>query len=232
SSEQAIKLLTPLAQVSGLSALALKASAAPGWVGNVRGGNGLRSNAELGYGLATRLACLRAEGFDPIDVGLYPSILGQDASLRFFPHTHGDGMWQAFNDFRLQQNQKSLEQVHAALHALAPQISLFLDDRASPYIDADTRWFGRWDDPKRIAINPLFYDESVAKETAFAGSPEPLLGCPSWSNKPGALAKTLSETSEKAVKKWPGIALDLTPFTPPEALQQLSGLPNIPVPPR
>jgi hypothetical protein len=231
SSEQATRLLTPLAQVPGLSALTLKASAAPGWAGETPGGDGIPTNGHLGFDTATRLACLRAEGFDPIDVGPYDYALKTPPSLHFFPDAGSSGLHKTLNDFRFEQNRKSLAQVRAALRKLAPQLPVYLDDRASPYTDTEVRWFGRWDDTDRMAVNPISSVESEAREVAFAASPEPLLRCPGWDGKPEGLAKVLGETAAKAVKKWPGIALDLTGFAPVEALEQLGGLPDIAVRP-
>jgi hypothetical protein len=232
SADRTISLLTPLAQIPGLSALVLKASAAPGWVGDVSGGDGIMTNGELGFGPDTRLACLKAEGFDPIDVGPYPHALGQAGSLHFFPHLNSDGLSKTLSDFRGRLNQKSLGQIHKALRKLAPQLPLYLDDRAGAYTDPTLRWFGRWDDPARMVVNPVYFIDSEGREAAFAGSPEPLLRCPPWNGKPEGLAVVLGEMSEKAVKKWPGIALDLTGFAPAEALKQLGGLPGFPASPR
>jgi len=228
---QVVKLLTPLAQTPGLSALTLKASAAPGWTGDMPGGDGIPTNGHLGFDSATRLACLQTEGFDPIDVGPYPYALGTVVSLYFFPDQPSQGLWKALNNFRLRQNQQRLAKIHGALRQVAPELPLYLDDRASAYTDPDTRWFARWDDPARIAVNPVFFVDSVARDAAFAGSPEPILRCPPWNGKPEGLAKTLGDAAEKAANKWPGISLDLTTFTPTDALKQLGGLPDIPAKP-
>ena len=225
SADQTLRLLTPLAEVPGLSALTLKASAAPGSAGDVGGGDGIPTNGHLGYDLASRLACLQTEGFDPVDIGPYPYSLETPVSLHFFPD---NGLWKTLGAFRLQQNHNRLAQVHKALHKLVPQLSLYLDDRASAYTDPTLRWFGRWDDPARMVVNPVYFIDSEGREAAFANSPEPLLRCPPWNGKPEGLAAVLGETSEKAVKKWPGIALDLTGFAPADALKQLGGLPVFP----
>jgi len=231
SPDQVNRLLTPLAQVPGLSALTLKGSAAPGWAGGTPGGDGLTAHGHLGYDLATRLACLKQEGFDPIDV-YNPGPLEMGDGLRFFPNPRPGDLWKVLCDFRLKQNQKGLAQMHAALRKVAPQLPLYLDDRSSPFTSVTVRWFGRWDDPARIAINPIFFDAGVAREAAFASSREPLLRCDPWNGKPEDLALKMGETSQDALKKWPGIALDLSGFVPPDALKQLGGLPNIPAKPR
>ncbi|MCW3054326.1 MAG: hypothetical protein JWN14_3496, partial [Chthonomonadales bacterium] len=179
SPDQVTRLLTPLAQVPGLSALTLKGSAAPGWAGDTPGGDGLAAHGHLGYDLATRLACLREEGFDPIDV-YNTGLLEMGDGLRFFPNPRPADLWKALCNFRLKQNQKGLAQDQAALRKVAPQLPLYLDDRSSPFTSVTVRWFGRWDDPARIAINPIFFDAGVAREAAFASSREPLLRCDPW----------------------------------------------------
>ena len=159
-------------------------------------------------------------------------MLREAASLRFFPHLYSDGLTKACDDFRGLRNRKSLAQVHKALRKTAPQLALYLDDRASSYTSTGLRWFARWDDPMRMAINLVFAVDSAIREAAFEGSPEPLLRCEPWNGKLDDLARTLRETSVQAVKKWPGIALDLTGFSPADALSQLGGLPEFPAPPR
>ncbi len=122
--------------------------------------------------------------------------------------------------------------MYGTLRKLAPQLPLYLDDRASAYADPNTSWFGRWDDPARIVVNPVYFNDSVGRDAAFAASSEPLLRCPPWNGKPEGLARTLGEAAAKAVKTWPGIALDLTGYSPADALYQLSGLPDFPAHPR
>jgi hypothetical protein len=52
--------------------------------------------------------------------------------------------------------------------------------------------------------------------------------CPPWNGKSEDLARTPGEAAEKAVEKWPGIALDLSGYAP-DALHPLSRLPDISV---
>ena len=60
--------LAAVLAVPHLSALALTDFAAPGWNTDSEESNGYAPGDALGYTLETRIACVRAEGFDPIDV--------------------------------------------------------------------------------------------------------------------------------------------------------------------
>ncbi|HLK55220.1 MAG TPA: hypothetical protein VKU00_01570 [Chthonomonadaceae bacterium] len=224
---QAVRLLTPLTRIQGLSSLTLRATAAPGWAGDVQGGDGIPTNGHLGYGVATRLACIRTEGFDPLDVAPYSYSLRIQVELPFFPDTSIDGLWHTLNEFRLNENRKGLIPIHAALRQAAPGLPLYLDDRASPYTDPHVRWYGRWAASNLVPVNPVFSIETMGREAAFVGSSEPLLCRKGRSGNPAILARALGETAQQATKDWSGVALDLIGLTPPEALRMLGGLPTL-----
>lgn len=224
-----MRRVTPIARVPGLSALALRATAAPGWAGHVEGGDGIPGPGDyLGYTTATRLACLRAEGLDPLDVVPDNHALNVDQSLPFFPAFYEDH-WKTLNDFRLRQNKTMLAAVHAALARAAPTLPLFLDDRASSYTNPDTGWYGRWDAPTRVPLNPPFVMHSEARAAAFAASPEPLLNQRARiSGTPGDWARALSDAAETAAKSWRGLTVDFifTDLEPRRILQLLNALPS------
>ena len=226
--DQLIQSLTRVADVQGLTALALKATAAPGWAGDMPGGDGIYPNAHLGYTVETRLLCIRSEGFDPIDASPYLYLLNLDPSLPFFPSGNAEGLWKALNDFRFRENTRRLAQIHAAVHRVTPALPLYLDDRASPYTDPYACWYGRWESAGSIPKNPVYFIESEGRAAAFATSPEPIRIRYGWNGKPDAIARAFGNTAEDAAKNWRGVALDLTRLAPAVAMHMLSALPTSP----
>ncbi len=134
---QITRILTPIASVQGLSCLALKATAAPGWAGDIPGGDGIVENGYLGYTAETRLQCIRTAGFDPIDASPYFYSMDLDPSLPFFPSERPNGVWKALANFRLRENTRILILLHAALRHVSPDLPFYLDDRASQYTYAE-----------------------------------------------------------------------------------------------
>ena len=119
--KQAMPLLSRLSQVPGLCAFALKATAAPGCAGDPGGGDGIWRDGHLGYDVETRLACIRKEGFDPIDAAAYSHNLSLSPNLPFFEDRGGDGgLWKTLTDFRLARNKQALAQIYAGSIKLRP----------------------------------------------------------------------------------------------------------------
>jgi hypothetical protein len=221
--------LAPLVRVEGLSALAIRATAAPGWAGDRGGGDGIPLNGHLGYTNAARLACVRAEGLDPIDVvsDYFWPIRLVEMSLPFFPAGYSSGLWKSLADFRLRENTRVLAGLYANLRRAAPSLPLYLTDRASDYADPHTKWYALWGGPERIPANPIFAVDSEGKAAAFASSSEPLLLRQGWVGKPDDLARAVQRTTDRAVKeRWRGAVLDLATLTPGDAQRMLSGLPD------
>jgi hypothetical protein len=230
--DQAIRLLLPLTRVPGLSALALRATAAPGWAGDPGGGDGLAEAAHLGYGVPVRLACIRDQGFDPLDVIWSYNLLRYRAptqlSLPYFPDAGAgdDALWPKLAEFRLRWNRQDMARIYEALHRATPELPLYLDDRASAYCNPNTRWYGRWDISEKVPVNPIYFDASQASAVASTASSEPLLSRKGWYGNPVDLALALGRTAQQASQPWRGLTLDLTALTPAQALNMVSHLPR------
>ncbi len=222
--KQVMPLLSRLSQVPGLCAFALKATAAPGCAGDPGGGDGIWRDGHLGYDVETRLACIRKEGFDPIDAAAYSNNLSLTPTLPFF-EDRGNDLWKPLTDFRLTRNKQALAQIYATLHQSAPGLPLYLDDRASSYTDPNLSWHGKWDAPERIPINPMYWGDSEGREKAFAGSSEPLLNLRGTYGNPQALAYAVGRVAQRAAQDWRGLTFDLTELTIPQTLRMLEGLP-------
>lgn len=212
--------LLPLARVPGLAALALQATAAPGYAGVVRGGDGLPPGGHLGYTTAERLACLEARGYDPLDAADYSYTLGVQVDLPFF--AKGE-LWDDLGAFRWTQNKRDMASLHVALKTAAPKLLVYLNDRASSYARPNTSWYVGWVKGDSIAVCPLYWEESAHRTAAFAASPEPLLNQWGWDGKPadfaGAVAKSFT-----AARRWRGVVVDCSYLTPEVAARMLGGI--------
>ncbi|MBC7806299.1 MAG: hypothetical protein H7145_09120, partial [Akkermansiaceae bacterium] len=180
--------LVPLASVPGLSALALQATAAPGHAGIVQGGDGIPSGGHLGYTVAMRLACLDANGFDPIDAGDYSHALGLRTEVGLFT---ANALWDEFTTFRWKQNKREMARMHAVLKNVAPKLPVYLNDRASSYTSPNSSWYVRWAQADRIAVCPVHHVESGHREVALAVSPEAFLNQWGWSGQPSDFANAV-----------------------------------------
>jgi hypothetical protein len=229
---KAARLLLPLTRVPGLSALTVRATAAPGYAGESPGGDGISYGGHLGYGLTSRLACLRAQGFDPIDIAPYSYALGVPLQLPFFESYNAEGTganarrdcWKDLCDYRLQENRHGLMVIYAALKQVAPDLPLYLSDRVSDYADPNTSWYSLWDAAEHIPVNPVYSADSGGREAAFATSPEPFLNRNGWNGDPVALARALGRMAPDATKNWHGLTLNLVELKPLDALRMLKGL--------
>ena len=97
--------LSNLLAVPDLSAFVLTDTAAPGWDREMTDSNDSLPGASLGCTPATRVACVRSEGFDPLDV--------YDASLRppfTAPELHfgSENLTGAMTAFRVRENRREL----------------------------------------------------------------------------------------------------------------------------
>jgi hypothetical protein len=230
--DRASQLLLPLARIPGLSALTLRATVAPGWGGGTPGSDGLSYNGRLGYTIGSRLACLRTEGFDPIDVAAYSYALGVILELPMFqsyeqtPNSRNvsrHDFWKELCDYRLRENQRAMKQIYAALRDAAPDLPLYLDDRASAYTRTNTSWYALWDFAEHIPSNPVFAVDSEVRAAAFAISPEPLINRFGWNGEPTDLARALAYTAQDAAK-WRGLTFDLCGLKTTDAQRILAGL--------
>ncbi len=221
------RILVPLASVQGLSALALKDTAAPGYAADTPGGDGIMTC--FGYTENMRLLCIRSEGFDPIDVSDSMYALDVEPTLPLFPTGGVDvGIRKNLKDFRFRENSQRLGQVHAAIKKVAPSLPLYLDDRGIIYTQGHLNWYGRWDIASRMPINHIFNVESEERADAYLSSDEPIRIRYGGSAKPEALAVGFGRTAQDAAKNWRGVALDISGLAPADALKVLAALPVSP----
>ena len=223
--------VSELARTPGLSALALKSTAAPGWADSPAGGDAIPANAHFGYSVPFRLAYLRAEGVDPLDVTHYAYSLNAQVSLPFFPGD-SENLWKSLNAYRQRENDRAMSAIYRSLKQAAPDLPLYTDDRVSSYGDPNTGWYARWDSAERLPANPPYAVESEARTAAFARSSEPLLRQPAWSGKPESVARAFGDTAQRAAQQWRGVVLDLTKRAPAEAMRIINALPDCPPPPQ
>lgn len=84
----ALTMATQIAATPGLCAFALENPLPPGYAGIGRYGDGLWERVRLGYHPELRVACVRAEGFDPVDVG--EQVLYADVGMDTHPFSENE----------------------------------------------------------------------------------------------------------------------------------------------
>ncbi len=225
----ASRILESLASIQGLSALALKATAAPGWAADTPGGDGIDTNGYFGYTEDTRLQCIRSDGYDPIDISPYLYTLDLDPTLPLFPTGSAEsGIWKSLCDFRFHENTKRLGLIHAGLKKAAPSLPLYLDDRAIIYTQRHLCWYGRWDKASRMPKNQIFVVESEERADAYASTDEPIRIQYGSGGKPAAVAVRFGAIAQDSAKHWRGVALDIARSDPADAIRILNALPDSP----
>ncbi|MBC8136821.1 MAG: hypothetical protein H8F28_13130, partial [Fibrella sp.] len=166
------------------------------------------------------LACLEANGFDPIDVADYSHTLGTSPDVGFFAT---EGLWDELTTFRWKQNKDKMARIHNTLKTTAPKLPVYLNDRASSYAYTNSSWYVRWVQPERIAVCPLYTNVSTHREAAFSVSPEALLNRWGRNGKASDFANAVAETVENS-RKWSGIVVDCASLTPADVLRMLGGI--------
>jgi hypothetical protein len=179
--------LVALARVPGLAGLVLRDTAAPGYPEQVNDESRLFLNGEYGFIPEQRLAFLRKEGVDPIDIVTETYDLKASIPLPFFrddlsrdryvevngspqkdpSFTPLPGRW---NAFLTAANVALLEDLRAALRATRPDLPVLMDDRMSSYRDPNVGWFGSWDQPGLPPVNRAFASEEDALKLARSRS--------------------------------------------------------------
>ena len=120
--------LTRLLAVLGLSTLALTDTAAPGWESETGSGGAFIPGSAFGYPLATRVACVRAEGFDPVDV-----VGGSERPPVTVPllDNGGDSLHRALFGFRFRQNRRELSRLTGGV--LPKSAPLYVEESNAPF---------------------------------------------------------------------------------------------------
>ncbi|MGC4042426.1 MAG: hypothetical protein QM758_01325 [Armatimonas sp.] len=216
--------LRKLAALPDLSGIALKHTGGPGFAGEKRGGDGIDFGGELGFTPERRLAFLRKEGYDPIDIGQYSYALQKNPDLPFFPSAYDNVGLKRWLAFRQEETAARLIHLHGAIRQVNPKLALFISDRVSDYTDANTNWFGSWDIANRLPDNPVFAVRSEAMDAARKSSRSIfLLDHRQSKGDPQKFAASLERMGNKAlVEKWNGIWVDLGNLSASDALSLLS----------
>jgi hypothetical protein len=143
-----MRRLRDLAAAPGLAGLVLRDTAAPGYheSGDDPHSYALDDPRDVGYHEEQRLAFLRQEGIDPIDLIVTGSAgIFSQRSLPFFPETPGDRTAiQRWRAFRNAGNVRFLRALHAAFRREYPGLPLLIRDR-SPAFFGPSGWYARWD---------------------------------------------------------------------------------------
>lgn len=225
--------LLDLAATLGLAGIVLRDTAAPGYAdpgtGDDRFSDGF-GTPDLGYTLAQRLAFLRQESVDPIDIVSSQSyVSGADLRLPFFQdeqrhYTFVDGRpvmqtgvqtaKQKWNAFRHAQNVRFLRDLHTALRAAHPRLPLFIRDRSDAWsLYGHAGWYGSWDkaDVLPPQVRSYFHGEDPGPsllQTARSQSRQVLLGIAYYPPRPHSQATppTPLDTTARSPKRDPAQA--------------------------
>jgi hypothetical protein len=244
--------LTDLARTPGLAGLVLRDTSAPGY-STRDGAGGLNIFAaanDFGYTPEMRLAFLRQEGFDPVDLG-GGTVAELDLTLPFFPGTGPQrfatledsatpnpaiAALQKWNTFRYRSGAILLAELYAALRAVRSDLPLLLAPRPVPNFSTGSQtWFGSWDAPERLPypIPPSGETRTPLSQQARSFSRQVLLSLPYPSpmgQAPQALTATdyarhLGPLLRQNQNGWDGIVLDLSQVPTDQALALVESLP-------
>lgn len=232
--------LVAVAATPGLAGLVLDDIAAPGYAdpGDERTLDVEGGAWDLGYTPALRLAFLRREGIDPVDVppldyknhNLYRS----DLSLPFFPGGGFEkrragggeiapdpgqrrplGRWKSL---RYETNVRLLSALFAAVRAARPDLPLLVRSRSDSYENDFGSWFALWDKPDVLPRRTYAAQGKDAAREAKAQGGRVLLSlaydgradpAPGPGDWPGRLAHRLEGFLEAMGGGWDGLVLDL-----------------------
>jgi hypothetical protein len=144
----------------------LRDTAAPGYTafGDDEWYYGLGNGGDFGYTPANRLAFLRAEGYDPVDLSFSGSRqIRPEVALPFFPDNGAPvgvasplppgtpppprpemGPAERWRRFRNAANVRFLADLHQRLRAARPVLPLFVAERSSHAL-SDIAYWGSWD---------------------------------------------------------------------------------------
>ncbi|MBB6048845.1 hypothetical protein [Armatimonas rosea] len=197
-----LPLLRTLASLPGLAGLALAETVAPGYISPRANRFGGTTAQEYGYTPERRLAFLRSEGYDPIDLtgrgesgelrrpmsmGMMVRRPSPDAPAPASP----PDPFTRWNALRFAANKALLTEVFSALKSANPRLTLWIEGRQESQLL--NSWYGTWERPEPFPTYrvPGFGDSGeeapfeaddvkqarrFSKEVLFANSyPDPLL---------------------------------------------------------
>ncbi len=246
--------LAQIAALPGLAGIALRDTAAPGYTDPGSSRSFSMDNADYGYTLENRLAFLRQQSIDPIDLGSR-TYIGVDTNLPFFSDQgprliRVDGRMvedtaalspqQRWNELRYKKNAALLADLYATVRAAAarPDLPLYIRDRIS-FGFGFGGWYGSWDKPDtlpRSALETLSTPEALfrsarsqARRVLLSHSYSNVLPPPGLADNikpytPESLAFQLKMLLGHATGNWDGFVLDLSDIPLEKALPMLEGL--------
>jgi hypothetical protein len=242
--------LETAAATPGLAGIVLSDSGGPGHTGERRQILAIPMRGNMGYTLPARLAFLRAEGVDPVDivnrsdisalhandftVGPFfpayypikapPAAGGQEASVRFtFP-------WVRWESFLEERNRSLLGGLYASFRKRHPSLPLFIDDRGSAFAYTRAAWFGSWDAADKLPKNPWEDPKRCLAEARVTSKTNLLVYRPKTT--PGSAPSTPSFLAEwgamieQAGVGWNGAVLDFRALTSAAVVRLLESLPR------
>lgn len=248
--------LLEIAATPGLAGLVLRDTAAPGYALPAAEPNpiaGMYGSLDLGYTPEMRLAFLRREGADPLDLGAeaYPGVY---LSLPFFEDERsrpwgsggastagGPPLSQRWTGFRHGVNVRFLGEIYKALRAAHPELPLWIQARMA-YPGDPASWYGSWDKPDALpAWQPFPVEGRTMAQTARVHSRRVLRGIApvEWpgDDEPASVprltpvqtyAAILRDTLDRERRDWDGIVLDLGDQPVEKALSLLEAVPPAP----
>jgi hypothetical protein len=177
--------LNEIAATPGLAGLVLRDTAAPGYA-NPGDANDfvMWGMADFGYTPEMRLAFLRQEGVDPVDLPVNSYVGNVDLNLPFFGdgglgprHIEVDGQWvqdrsfvtpaQKWNALRYAANARLLAELFTGLKSSRPDLPLLIRDRTSAGF-SPSGWYASWDKPDALPRRPSFeYREGTTPPTTL-----------------------------------------------------------------
>jgi hypothetical protein len=168
--------VTNLATVPGIAGLALTETVPPGYgqfdtlSGPIIGWwSTLRDGGDFGYSAGLRLAFLRKEGYDPIDLSVsgMKYLNNGGAQLPFFPD---NGVLNRQQDdtsplthwafFRREYNERFMNQLYAALQKQKPSLPIVVAERSGDAIMGAKFW-ASWDSTPNLPLDKQDYSQDI-----------------------------------------------------------------------
>ncbi len=240
--------LRTLASIPGVVGVAFKNATPPGYGGEFQGGDGIFPGGYFGYTLPVRLAFLRTQGIDPVDIASDSpyGIRDMDCSLPFFPdapngltvNSNGKTIevrtpTVEWRDYRYNFATERLKRFHAVLTEANPKLPIFISDLASDYATPYAEWFGLWEAADALPRNPVFSPEGEGRSRARQLH-RIVLKRGGWdkasrsAQEPQSFADSIVEKAKTAAKDYDGLAIDISQLAPEDALRLLSALAETP----
>ncbi len=219
----ALSRLTALAHTKGLSALVLTDTAAPGYAEENKDSRIWKfQNGKVGYTMATRLLCLREEGFDPVDVAERPASLSLNPDV-VLPQEDARLSLAAF---RTRLNARELIRLFPAVRGTNATLPIFLDDRI-PFGITENGAFVRWDAANRLPPTVDGNGDGMASRKTF-GTESLYSYQPGSHQSPLRNAIEFGEYAHTSAKGWRGLVYDANRFPAVTAEKNIEALPDAP----